>query len=328
MTARYIPQQNGVAKRKNRTVMDMVRSMMHSKGIPKSLWAEAVSCAIYVLNRCPTRCNFGKTPQEVWTGMKSDISHFKVFGCLAYAHVPDQLRKKLDDKAEKCIFIGYSHETKGYKLFNPNTGKVIVSRDVTFDEHGVWDWSKQDPEVSPKYPSISPIIGPSANKQAVEQVVQPHGDPSPSTIQVETSSRPQRERRMPARFDDYVVGTDDDLTDTAIVNFALFADCNPVSFKEAVKDDRWVRAMDEEIHAIEKNDTWELTTIPPEKKPIGVKWVYKTKYKPTGEVDRFKARLVVKGYKQKAGIDYFEIFAPVARLDTVRMIVSLAANNC
>ncbi|XP_071940242.1 uncharacterized protein [Coffea arabica] len=68
--------------------------------------------------------------------------------------------------------------------------KVIISRDVTFDEHGVWNWSKQDPEALLKYPSISPIMGPSANKQAVEQVVQPHGDPSPSIIQVETSSQP------------------------------------------------------------------------------------------------------------------------------------------
>ncbi|XP_071940050.1 uncharacterized protein [Coffea arabica] len=183
LTAKYTSQQNGVAERKNRTVMDMVRSMMHSKGIPKSFWVEAVSCAIYVLNKCPARCNFGKTPQEVWTGMKPDISHFKVFGCLAYVHVPDHLRKKLDDKAEKCIFIGYSHETKGYKLFNPDTRKVIVSKDVTFNEHGVWDWSKQDPKTSPKYPSISPIMGSSADKQALEQVMQPHGDPSPSAIQ-------------------------------------------------------------------------------------------------------------------------------------------------
>ncbi|XP_027151836.1 uncharacterized protein LOC113751887 [Coffea eugenioides] len=102
----------------------------------------------------------------------------------------DYLRKKLDDKAEKCIFIGYSHETKGYKLFNPNTGKVIVSRDIMFDEHGVWDWSRKDLKTSPKYPSISPIMGPSASKQVVEQVVHSYGDPSTSTIQVETSSRP------------------------------------------------------------------------------------------------------------------------------------------
>lgn len=98
-------------------------------------------------------------------------------------------------------------------------------------------------------------------------------------------------------------------------------------FEEAAADEKWVQAMKEEIHSIEKNDTWELTNLPVGKKPIGVKWVYKTKYRPTGEVERYKARLVVKGYKQKPGIDYFEVFAPVSRMDTVRMILSLAAQS-
>lgn len=83
MTARYTPQQNGVAERKNRTVMDMVRCMLHFKNLPKSFWADAVSCAIYVLNRCPTKSVFGKTPQEAWSHKKPNISHLRVFGCIA-----------------------------------------------------------------------------------------------------------------------------------------------------------------------------------------------------------------------------------------------------
>ena len=79
----------------------------------------------------------GKTPQEAWNGRKPNIGHLKVFGYVTYAHMPNQLRKKIDDKAEKFIFIGYSHETKGYKLYNSKTKKVVVSRDVTFDEHCV-----------------------------------------------------------------------------------------------------------------------------------------------------------------------------------------------
>ena len=85
--------------------------------------------------------------------------------------------------------------------------------------------------------------------------------------------------------------------------------------------------MDEEIFVIEKKDTWVLIDLPIDKKPIGVKWLYTTKYKPNGEIDRFKARLVVKEYKQKPGIDYFEAFAPVARMDAIRMIISLSAQN-
>ena len=85
--------------------------------------------------------------------------------------------------------------------------------------------------------------------------------------------------------------------------------------------------MDAEIQSIEKNDTWELTSLPEGKKTIGVKWVYKTKYKSDGQVDKLKARLVVKGYKQKPGSDYYEVFAPVARVDTIRLVIALAAQE-
>lgn len=83
--------------------------------------------------------------------------------------------------------------------------------------------------------------------------------------------------------------------------------------------------MDQEIDAIERNNTWELTNLPSEAKKIGVKWIYKTKLNEKGEVEKYKARLVAKGYSQQYGIDYNEVFAPVARWDTIRTILSLAA---
>lgn len=316
MTARYTPQQNGVAERKNRTVLDMVRCMLKSKNLPKSFWAEAVACAVYVLNRCPTKSVRDKTPEEAWSERRPSIRHLKIFGCLAYAHVPDQLRKKLDDKGEKCIFIGYSDTSKAYKLYNPETKKIVISRDVIFDEYGVWDWSaKEESSV------VVPVIPSNIDEQPIPDDVQSPFSPESSV------RRSQRERHLPARLQDYALGNDNDLSNEEIVQFALFADCDPISFEDAATETHWLKAMDEEIHAIEKNGTWELTDLPPRKKPIGVKWVYKTKYKSNGEVDRFKARLVAKGYKQKPGIDYFEVFAPVSRLDTVRMIISIAAQN-
>ena len=109
--------------------------------------------------------------------------------------------------------------------------------------------------------------------------------------------------------------------------FCLFADCEPVNFQEATQDGKWRNAMDDEIKAIEKNDTWEFVALPKGHKPIGVKWVYKTKKNAKREVKKHKARLVAKGYSQKAGIDYDEVFAPIARLETVRLIISLAAQN-
>ena len=85
--------------------------------------------------------------------------------------------------------------------------------------------------------------------------------------------------------------------------------------------------MDEEIASIERNDTWELTSLPEGHKPIGVKWVYKTKTNKEGQVEKYKARLVAKGYKQRQGIDYDEVFAPVARIDTIRLLTAVAAQN-
>ena len=131
-TVPYTPQQNGKVERKNRTMMEMARCMIKAKGMPRSFWLEAIICANYVLNRCPTKALQNITPYEAWTGRKPTVQHFKVFGCLAYALIPEHKWGKLDDKAAKCIFVGYSTESKGYRLYHPGTRKIIVSRDVMF----------------------------------------------------------------------------------------------------------------------------------------------------------------------------------------------------
>ena len=128
------PQQNGVAERKNRTILDMARSMLKRKKLPKELWTEVVACAVYLSNRSPTRSVWGKTPQEAWSGRKPGISHLRVFGSIAHVHIPDERRTKLDDKSESFIFIGYDANSKGYKLYNPSIKKIVISRDVTFDK--------------------------------------------------------------------------------------------------------------------------------------------------------------------------------------------------
>jgi hypothetical protein len=100
-----------------------------------------------------------------------------------------------------------------------------------------------------------------------------------------------------------------------------------MTFEEAVKSEKWKQAMNQEMQAIERNDTWELTVLPSGSKTIGVKWVFKTKVNENREVDKYKARLVAKGYCQQYGIDYAEVFAPVACLDTIRIVISLAAQH-
>ncbi|MCO5588630.1 hypothetical protein L7F22_042587 [Adiantum nelumboides] len=133
-TMPYTPQQNGVAERKNRSLMEMARCMLKAKSLPHKLWMEAVACAAHVLNRCPTRALKTITPYESWYDKKPSVNYLRVFGCLAYAHIPQQLRGKLDDKAVKCIFVGYSSGSKGYRLYNPATNKIFESHDVIFAE--------------------------------------------------------------------------------------------------------------------------------------------------------------------------------------------------
>ena len=140
VTPPYTPQHNGVAERKNRTLLNMVRSMLKSKNLPKYLWGEAVNTAAYILNRSPTKKVENMTPEEAWTGVKPCMSHLRVFGSICYRHVLDQVRTKLDDKGERMILLGY-HSTGGYKLLNQVKNKIVINRDVVVDEHNEWKWN-------------------------------------------------------------------------------------------------------------------------------------------------------------------------------------------
>ena len=129
------PEQNGVAERMNRTLQECVRTMLSESNLPKHFWAEALNTANYIKNRSPTNALINKTPYEAWNGKKPNVDHLKVFGCTAYAHVPKDERKKLDSKAKKCIFLGYGSNVKGYRLYDVKSRKVIISRDVIFNEN-------------------------------------------------------------------------------------------------------------------------------------------------------------------------------------------------
>jgi hypothetical protein len=112
--------------------------MLNEKNLPNYFWAEAITTIVYIMNRTPIVAIHGMTPEEKFTSKKPNVSHLKVFGCIAYVHVPNKKRSKLDPKAVKCIFIGYSLEQKGYKCFNLSTWKLQVSRDVVFNEMVSW----------------------------------------------------------------------------------------------------------------------------------------------------------------------------------------------
>ena len=120
--------------------MNMVRSMLSDKNIPKAFWLEAMNWTIYVLNRCPTLDVKDVTPEEAWSGVKPLVNHFWVFSCIAHVDVPEARKTKLDNRSITCVLLGVSEESKGYRLFDPVTKKIVVSRDVIFEEEKQWDW--------------------------------------------------------------------------------------------------------------------------------------------------------------------------------------------
>nr|KYP39141.1 Retrovirus-related Pol polyprotein from transposon TNT 1-94 [Cajanus cajan] len=107
--------------------MEMARSMLKEKGLPNTFWVEAVYIAVYILNRCPTKVVQDKTLIEAWSGIKPSAKHLRVFGSICYIHVPEEKRHKLEDKTVRGIFLGYSTQSKGYRVYNLQTKKLIIS---------------------------------------------------------------------------------------------------------------------------------------------------------------------------------------------------------
>ncbi|KAA3474201.1 pleiotropic drug resistance protein 3-like [Gossypium australe] len=148
LTTIYSPQQNGVCERKNMTVLDMAKCLLFEGKVPNNFWAKAVNTSVYLLNRLPTNAVKGKTPFEAWFRHKPNVSHLKVFGCLCYTLVPAKKRIKLEKRSMPGVFVGYSSVKKGYMVFNPSTKKIVVSRDVKFNEGSCWKWDGTDANLS------------------------------------------------------------------------------------------------------------------------------------------------------------------------------------
>lgn len=144
LTASYTPQQNGVAERRNHTIMNMVRCLLTEKNMPRSFWPEAAKWTCHVLNRSITNAVKDMVPEECWSGIKPNVGYFRVFGCIGHVHVPDQRRIKLDSRSRKCVLLGVSEESKAYRLYDPISKAVVISRDVIFEEEEKWVWSADE----------------------------------------------------------------------------------------------------------------------------------------------------------------------------------------
>ncbi|KAG7548326.1 Integrase catalytic core [Arabidopsis suecica] len=329
-TCPHTPQQNGVAERKIRHLSETCRSWLHGKDLPKALWAEGMRCAAYVINRMPLSPNNMKSPYEMVHGKKPTVKHLRIFGSVCYVHVFDSQRTKLEAKAKKCIFVGYDEQRKGWRCMDPETHKYVVSRDFVFDE--VYSYygppqvlvekdgasSSKIDESTLQVPceSGSPennIQGERGSTNQEEEEEQDHGSM--------VNQRPKRNIVKPARYRD-----EEFITTYSCFFAAPLDDDEPSSYDEAKGVQEWEAAMKEEMSALKKNETWDLVPKPKDVEPVSCKWVYRIKRKADGSIDRFKARLVARGFSQKYGEDYDETFSPVAKMTTVRSLLSLAAS--
>lgn len=384
----YTPQQNGVAERMNRTLLEKARCMLLECQLNKSFWIEAIKTSAYLLNRSPTRGLPEEVlPFQVWNGCKPSFSNLKVFGCICLARKPDAvIVNKMEERSKRCIFLGYGEN--GFRLWSIGENKVIFSKHVVFDESKFkfqtvdsWVHSERELELKVGNPDdddddnvdgenevveVRELVPGGDNTSENEDEGAVHDNVREENLQVEEFDdntggevrRGTRVRVKPRHLEDYatmamvsqiVVNLDDDkISEISKIGFdvkTLFSEleivhndcelalsalnvCNnvPQTFEELQgRDDKelWMGAVDEELNSLKENETWELVTLPNGRIPIKCKWVFTVKEDGDGNVNRYKARLVIKGCSQKRGIDYHETYAPVARLSTVRVLLSL-----
>jgi transposase InsO family protein len=372
-TAPYSAFQNGVAERKNRTLMEAARCMLIDAEMKKKYWAEAVNTACYLQNILPSKA-VDKTPFELWNRRKPDVKHLHIFGCKGYAHLPKEKRRKLDEKAISLTFVGYSAESKAYRMLDTATDKITISRDVKIIERDLKREEENEKGSSQENKSTerrkivkngdenTPESGQEVNYSEDIEIISENeleneqdqglNESSESLNEFEeTQSLPMDsvlEQSLPAGDEEYVFqGNLDDLNNQEVrVSERPTKGQPPDRFKpqanivrdyeepknrtealSGVDKHDWIRAMNEEMKALTENSTWVLTTLPEGRKTIGCKWVFKRKKNANTGLIKYKARLVAQGFSQKYGTDYDEVFAPVVRATTLRLLLAIATQR-
>lgn len=341
-TVPYTPEQNGVAERLNRTIQEKMRAMLFDSGLSTEMWAEAAVTANYLRVRSPA-AGRDKTPWELFHGSPPDVSHLRVFGSTTYVQVPKEKRSKLDPVSRKGKLVGYSSHSKGYRVLMDDDGTIATARDVQVVESGQvrpHDGGAADPPVLERVTEVRTPTG-SGDTPEVELSLDGDNDREELPVdQLDTFSsddeRPEQQQQVEGGVREATppaaAARRNPARSARPTQLALHATApkikEPLTYEEAMLSDnaeQWQQAMDEEIQSLASNNTWELKTPPPGIKPIPVKWVYKVKLDAAGNIERFKARLVAKGFMQREGIDFDEVYAPVSKHTTLRVLLAEVA---
>ncbi|CAO2163650.1 unnamed protein product [Urochloa humidicola] len=368
----YTPQQNGLVERKNRTLIDMARSMLSEYNVSHSFWAEAINTACHASNRLYCHRFLNKTPYELLIGRKPNISYFRVFGSKCYILRKGTRLSKFGSKCDEGFLLGYSSNSKSYRVYNKSKGFVEETYDVEFDETNGSHEEKENlsdvrndelrnamknmstGDIMPrreenddegKIVTIRDATPSSDNGQSQDNDKSSHPNDPQSSDQVDSSSGPSSSIQV--HIDqprihhaiakdhpiDQIMG---DITKGVQTRSRVASFCEHFSFvsfiepsriDEALNDPDWVNAMHEELNNFTRNQVWELVERPKNYNVIGTKWVFRNKQNEDGIVVRNKARLVAQGYTQVEGLDFGETFAPVARLEAIRILLAYACSH-
>lgn len=351
LTAPYTPEQNGESERENRTIVEMARTFKYSNKevtFPEEIWAELINTAVYILNRTGKSSEEGLTPYELWLGRKPRINHLKIIGSTCYIHIPKEKRRKMDKKALKGFLVGYDGDER-YRIWISEEHKIMLSRDIQFQERPgdcekeketlqlplkdfesekIDDNLEQEKEIGSRN-SISQDEFLEDRRESEEaereSVEEGEGEEEEEEGEGDSTSNARNLRNRenlnkPKYLKDYILSAEEFMNEIR----------TPETYEEALESkerENWRKAMESEINSLKENETWELVKKPDEAKILPSKWVFKIKTNSDGSIEKFKARLVIKGFNQKRGIDFSQTFSPVARLSTIRSVLSIAANE-
>lgn len=359
LTAPYNPEQNGVSERRNRTLMETARCLLIESGLPSKFWAEAVNTANFVRNRSPSRRLEGKTPFEMWHGKPPNVSDFKRFGSQVFVMNRSPGIGKLEPRSREGVFLGYSSESKAYRVWIKSEEKIVISRDVKFTDNlanipnpqaGNIFLKEELSELELKSPANvievdlrrnsipEPIESDLEEEDEVENENEDDDYDSEYTDAEEflgfPSANPPATRRGRPRIlrtglrgRPRKVKLTANLADQSTTDSAFLTEI-PVERALAGPDSlEWKIAMAEEVKSIIDNKTWNLTKRTSETKAIGSRFILRDKIDPEKGNTKRKARIVAKGFLQQPGKDFHETYAPVARLSSIRTAIALAARN-
>lgn len=282
------PQENGIVERKNRTLQETARAMMHYNNVETRFWAEAVSTACYIINRVYVKPGTKTTPYEIWRGKTPNLSHLHIFGCTCYILNDREHLGKFDSRSDEGVFLGYSTQSMAYRVYNKTTRTVTDAVNVVFDDrsgrsldivsHDGSETDSPDTRVSNSIDKCST----SKRKSCTQQVPKNH---SADDVIGELNAERQT-WKIQINFKE-------------MVKLACFISLiEPRDVYEALADELWTEACHEELEQFARHEVWDLVPRPDGVNVIGTKWIFKNKIDEDGNVVRNKSRLVAQGYCQ------------------------------